>query len=274
MRKATFLSLLTILFFCLPEKKANAQSADSTAYNIAVENYSNWHFDKAQYWFTQSILSGYKVADSYMLRGSAKSLIGDYQGAKADLDSAYKIDPANTDIFLYYARVYLFEKKFDEGLSAIDRAIAGDSTDAHYFDCKGSLYMNKGDYKLALINANRAIKLDYNLNYINNRGLIKQKAGKYNEAIADFEIVLKAAPEDPVTLTNVATCYYKLKTYQKALAICNQVLDKQPNIPYTLATRGEILFATGEKEKACLDFKKLYSLDENGGLPYLNKYCK
>lgn len=264
---------MVVVLVCAGLTGSSAQSLDSTAYTIAYNYYEKWDMGKAIYWFGQSIDTKYQLSKSYMYRGSAKSLIGNFAGAADDLNAAVKLDPANAEIYLHLARLRLFEKKYEEGIFCINQAIKIDSSDGHYFDCRALLLMNLFKFKEALGEANRAIKLDSNINFINNRGLIRKNMGNYKDAISDFEWALTMEPGDVTILTNIAICYSKLKNYEKALTICNDLLAKDPQSEFTLATRGEIFIAMGNKQMACDDFQTLFKGNPDLGRKYVDQYC-
>lgn len=78
----------------------------------------------------------------------------------------------------------------------------------------------------------------------------------YNEAIRYYLKILQVTPNDLLVLNNIADCLYKMKNYDNALSICNQVLSKDPKYALALCTKGEILCAIGKYKEAIESFKK------------------
>ena len=106
-------------------------------------------------------------------------------------------------------------------------------------------YKNKKNYEKALIDFNRAIKIDnnpYNKNvYYQNLGFIFIEMDNYNEAIDSYKNAINIFPNDPLSYYNLGKLYIKIgdvdladeyisKSKEIALAFMNQANELSDNI--------------------------------------------
>ena len=270
--------ILIVSFLSVFGSSSFSQSgADSSHYIKAFEYYDNGDYKSAAEHFSLSIKAGYKSMKSYMFRGVSEMLENELGKARVDFSTAFRMNPSNSDINFYIGRLYFVENKYDSAILYCDKAILLDSSDADYYDCLAMSYLGLQKVSLALKKEDNAISLSpSNTIYINNRGIIKQTMGMYQEAIDDFKKSLQLNPSGNTEYINIAFCLYKLKEYKEALEICNQVIHNNQQLPYALFVRGQLYYDMGDTEKACLDFRQLsLQKGEYGakGAVYLKKYC-
>jgi tetratricopeptide (TPR) repeat protein len=271
-------ALLTVfLHFFVTAALYSQNKGDSTYYNKAFDYYGKGNYVEAINDFSLSIKSGYKPMKSYMYRGATKMVLKRYREARADLLIAFRMDASNDYVNFLLGRLDYFEHKNDSAIFFCRRAIMIDSTDADYFDCIGLSYAAENNFYEAVKSADRAISLSHNNPiYINNRGMIKMSMGSYDDALHDFNVELENDPGDETALANIAFCHYKLGDNNQALQICQQVLQKDPDMPYAILVRGQVYYDLKQQANACADFTRLSHLSgEYGekGKEALRKYC-
>ena len=90
------------------------------------------------------------IAECLAIRGRAKAICGDYDGALADVDAACQQDPSNLYNFLNRADVRHMRGEIDLALEDIDRAIAVDEKDPVSYKLQADLFDELGRANEAL----------------------------------------------------------------------------------------------------------------------------
>jgi len=87
-----------------------------------------------------------------------------------------------------------------------------------YHDNRGIEHIKSGDYKAAINDYNRAIKLDNkNYTFYYNRGVAKMDNKMFTDAVKDFSSALKINPKMIGALNNRANIYKNQKKYHLAI---------------------------------------------------------
>jgi len=162
-----------------------------------------------------------------------------------------------------------------ESITALDQSLV-------YF-CRSIAYMQKGDYKPALTDLDRVIKLksDFALAY-NNRGAVYMTLGNYDQAIADLTQALKLKSDLALAYNNLGMVYMTVGKHNQAIANLTQALKLLPDTPDSANTpllhpnRSQIDSAfQGNREVSSLTILTTevshYMLYVNRGLAYLSK---
>lgn len=180
--------------------------------------------DSAIYYYNKAIQTAPGYADSYYHLGILYQNIGKNNAASYYYNEAVKYNPQ-----------YEEPKKASEALKAmgIDVYInpltsTVDSTattkDARFYYDLGNYYASQANYTVAASNFEKAVAMDNN----------------YESAYI-----------------NLANCYGMLKQYDKALAVCNQILSKNPKNTFALKNIAVVYNITGNKDKADEYLQKL-----------------
>lgn len=85
------------------------------------------------------------VAECLAIRGRAKAIVGDYEGALKDVDDAVAQDPTNLYNFLNRADVRHMRGETDEALADIELALAIDEENAIAYKLQGEIFDELGD---------------------------------------------------------------------------------------------------------------------------------
>ena len=99
------------------------------------------------------------VAECFAVRGRAKAIIGDYDGALADADTAVKMDSSNLFNYLNRADVRHMRGEMDAALADIELALAIDPKKAVSYQLQGDIYDEMGDVDKALESYRRCYEL-------------------------------------------------------------------------------------------------------------------
>lgn len=80
---------------------------------------------------------------------------------------------------------------------------------------------------------------------------------KYQEALEEYQNILKEHPELRLINKNIGNCYYELGDYDSAIKYYERVLEKEPGSEEILINLGNIYLEKGELEKGLSYFKKI-----------------
>jgi tetratricopeptide (TPR) repeat protein len=133
---------------------------------------------------------------AYFFRGSAKSKIGDPQGANVDYYRAIALNPKS--VYASICRELINPELGDKQGAIInyDRAIALNSKDANAYYNRGSAKLEIGDKQEAIVDYDRAIALNpKHTNAYINRGNTKYKLGDKQAAIVDYNRAIALNPK-------------------------------------------------------------------------------
>ena len=106
---------------------------------------------------------------------------------------------------------------------------------------------------------------------------ILRKRQKYEAALEQAKLLYDRDPEDVVFQSNLAIESMHTNRFEQAFALFDRVLEKQPNDPATLTSRGHALKTYGKQEDAVASYRRAYSsMPEHGeawfGLANLKTY--
>lgn len=125
----------------------------------------------------------------------------------------------------------------------------------------GHIYFKQQDYDRAIAEYGRAIEADqagYQGYYW--RGMAYVKKNMEKEAFADFSKVTELMPRHGAAHNWLGWLHSKNRRYSEAIASLSRALEINPNNGWTYYQRGQCYLASGEREKALVDFRKGCSL--------------
>ena len=126
------------------------------------------------------------IAECLAIRGRAKAIVGDYEGALEDTNSAVEKDPSNLYNFLNRADVRHMRGETDEALSDIDKALEIDPKKIVSYQLQGNIYDELGEKD----KAEESFRRCYELSKKNPRTIPKEYLKKIDPAA--FEKLRKA----------------------------------------------------------------------------------
>lgn len=80
---------------------------------------------------------------------------------------------------------------------------------------------------------------------------------KYQEAIEEYQDILRVHPEIYIINKNIGNCYYELGDYDSAIKYYEMVLEKEPGSKDNLIALGNIYLEKGELERGLSYFKQI-----------------
>ncbi len=105
--------------------------------------------------------------------------------------------------------------------------------------------------------ANIQVRLDYMQ--------LLRKRQKFEAALVQAEYLNEQNPDNPIFQSHLAIESMQTGDYQSALKLFETVLEKLPNDPATLTSKGHALKTYGEQEQAVASYQKAYNVKPDHG---------
>jgi tetratricopeptide (TPR) repeat protein len=143
----------------------------------------------------------------------------------------------------------------DRAIADYSEAIRFDPVNANTWYNRGKAWRIKGDYDRAIADVSEAIRLTpKDVDAWNNRCYARTLAGRdLAQALADCNEALRLSPNDVGTLDTRGLVYLRLGRFDAAIADYDLVLARYPKIPETLYGRGLAKRGQGDATGAAAD---------------------
>lgn len=220
--------------------------------------------DKAFSIFENAINRFPDAAGPYSNRGNIYSMRKEYDLAIQDYSKSIELNPQNLGVLYSRANTYLKKEEFENAIQDYSTIIEQNPSFKNIFFDRAYANIRLDNFQIAktdleshLVNNPKDFKSLANL--IN----IKTKLELYEEALLDYEKLLKEFPNQPnlhIVYNNRASLYQETKEFQKALVDINLALKINKAYDMGLLNRAAINLKLDNKEQACKDFKKALKL--------------
>jgi tetratricopeptide (TPR) repeat protein len=207
-------------------------------FEVGLKEFNNTEYKQAKDDFDKAIENKQNLSKSYMYRAGTNIFFKDLKSAKEDLDTSFNLDSLNESIFFWYAKYYFAIKDYKMALINYNKAISINDKFALAYCERGVTNCTQGDCNEGLSDMNKAIRLDPNDGKLySKRGYTKIMLKQYEEAIDDIDISLKMNPNQK-DYANKGLAYFNLKMYALAILNFTKSLNFNPNDPEVLFYRG------------------------------------
>jgi len=224
--------------------------------------------------FTQS-LTFVKSWNTYMKRGYAYLLTGEFPLALQDFTEVMQLSPSNKDALFGLAVARFEMKDYDgaEGELKKYTELVNNNPDAYNY--LAAICFIRQDYMCALQNYSQVIRYDstFTDGYAN-RAMIRHYLRDYKGALEDYDIAQKQNPYSKKIYNNRAATEMMLKDYQKALVDFNHAIELDSVYADAYNNRGRVRFYMGDTEGACSDWHKALSFGIEASRDLIIKNCK
>jgi tetratricopeptide (TPR) repeat protein len=125
------------------------------------------------------------------------------------------------------ALTYLNDGQVDEGIAQLSHVIKYYPQDAIARFHRANAYKQKGDMEKALADYDDAVARGGRMSGVlyGARAYFLMYLGRYEDALKDYQLALKADPTQPQTQLGIAYAYLFMKNYEKALATAQLATD-------------------------------------------------
>lgn len=184
-----------------------------------------------------------------------------YDTAADCFKQAIDLRPYYSSAHKQLGKIYQIQGKQEEALRAYDQALAGDQPDYESIYLKGTLCMERADFRAAL-----EMFQQLNRNYLDTEfqlGCAYYGLAYYQQARDCFAKTIATDPTNLVYVHNYAQALLNCKEYAQALPLFEQcsASTKQGELPYVPMHIAKCKFYMGKKEEAT---KALHKLAKSG----------
>jgi len=255
---------------------------------------------------TATDLAGGK-AEHFFVQGFKKLLNGKTREGREDLLKAISLDPENAEYHEKLGVFLSKANQHDEAIEYLTKAIElnPDSKDAYF--SRGVSLDWKGETQAALADVEKAIALESKPGNLNTeaaqekiqeireseakkqtllskigsssenlgsareyvaRGEASLKAGKWEQAYADFNQAIELEPDNAEAYRYRGATFYKLGDAKTALKDYNQAITLDPNNSDLFLNRGILQADSGDSQNALVDLDEAIRLNPKNAMAY------
>jgi len=243
--------------------------------------------------FSASFCYGQNSIKQISISGAEYAIQGNYEEAKSKFKEALKINQhyafaeeglmvlkdvkenrieAEAATCFFKSFVYSTEKKWDEAIAELAKAIEIHPMFAPAYHNRGKAYFWKKQFDQALSDHNKAIKINptYDETYID-RGLTYGVQEKWDEAIADFNKAIELNPSDPYAYHHRGFAYYKQGHYDLAISDQTKAIDIEPTLTNAYYMRGSAYSSKDQHDKAIADYTEVIERKPQNAKAYADR---
>ena len=181
--------------------------------------------------FTRAITLNPRYAAAYHNRSDAYLAIGDFKETADDATQALTLEPdqPHPDLLLLRARAYSGDKKFNQAIDDLNKAIELEPNLADAYIERGIIFTQNRRFDDAIADFNKALEIDANnVRAYAMRAEAKLQAESNDEALDDVNQALQIAPNDPLALRIRGNIYEALNRTDEGIADYRTALQQDP----------------------------------------------
>jgi tetratricopeptide (TPR) repeat protein len=290
---------------------AHLAAAQSFA-ELGVTSFNNGDLKQAERWFDWAIQVDSSDTTPLLNRAQVRRNRGNHQGAYEDFERVTQLDSANADAFFQWAISAFHLGKYQAALESNTKALELKSSygsqallnraqcyirlgetklalqdfeatikqkderlmQAH-FD-RGQFYLRISDTKLAIADFKKVVEMNpSNIQLTWDIGRISYELEEYSDALSYYSKAIDRVdkPQAQMLLIRGET-FEKLKTYEGAIQDYSLVIEMNQNLADAYYLRGQAKARLGNKEDACIDWKKAAELGHTEAKGVIVYNCK
>jgi tetratricopeptide (TPR) repeat protein len=171
------------------------------------------------------------TAGVYVKASQVSAAKGDYAGAVVAINKAAELAPKNSATFYQLGAVHARLGKFDEAVTALDKAIgmetAGSKKAAPFLGTRSLVRREKGDRKGAMADAGQAFALNPEAEFVREaQAAVSLDDGKYEETIR----LLSSLEDNPLARSLEATAHAKQNDFGRAITVYAAIPQDDPSV--------------------------------------------
>lgn len=216
----------------------------------------------------------YFDADEYDELADYYDKLDDIETAKKIVDLGLKMHPENELLMLRYARILVYDSRYEEALRYMDLHFT--AYDFDLFLLKIECYLQSGHYAEAY-NLTEEVLNDDETDpdvALSELGFLYVEAEYFDEAILYFEKSLEFDPDNIDVLGDLAYAYEGTGDFEKAVKTCERILDLDPYSMEAWLMLGKLHSLKEDYGKAIDAFDFALTLEEdNVNILKLKTHC-
>jgi protein O-mannosyl-transferase len=212
------------------------------------------------------------AAVGYNNRGGTYLVEKKYEQALADLNKAIQLRPGYAEALNNRGIILSDKKRSNEALNDLNKAIESRPDYADALNNRGIILLELNRNPEALNDFNKAIELRpaYAEAYYN-RGLLFMNEKKYDQAVKDYDKALELRPGYPEAIINRGIILSDGTNSEKMLADYNKAIENNPGDAQLYYNRGLTLMNLNKTAEAITDFNKAISLKSDYSKVYISR---
>ena len=231
--KILLMLILTIsLVFCASSEKRMAKKRATDPqyqYNVGLVYLQNGKYDEAIQYFRKSLSLKPNFDLALNAVGLAYFMKGEFQQAVTYFEKCLQVNPGFTEARNYLGSVYqemgILDKAEQEYLKAIEDKTYK-SRELPYYNL-ARLYFTQGKDEEALELVEKSIAInDRMIMSLNLRGVILERLGRIDDAIASYNGALEIAPDDINLNYNLAVAFFKSDRRAESKSLFEKIFPK------------------------------------------------
>ncbi len=173
---------------------------------------------------------------------------------------------------LYEGNLLISERRYEEALKALNKAIEISPKEGNALSRKGLALINLGRHEEALEVFNKAIELNPKNGFaLSRKGAALGNLGRHEEALEVFNKAIELNPKNGFALLRKGTALGNLGRHEEALEVFNKAIELNPKNGFALLRKGTALINLGRHEEALEVFNKAIELNPKNGFALLRK---
>ncbi|MEZ4748778.1 MAG: tetratricopeptide repeat protein [Calditrichia bacterium] len=219
--------------------------------------------DEFKYYFGKVKQYSHKLGESDLVFVELleESFKRDYRAYSHTLKNAVKRNPSNIELRLELAQFYANIGNLNDALMSFETVLAKDPGHANTLNLMGYLFAKRGDFTTALqyIEKYKAARPD-EPNPFDSKGEILMRAGRLDEAVEEFNVVMRRWPQFFFTALRLAEIAVEKGDMAEALHYSDYSVEHAPSTQVKLHTkvyRALIYWRFGQPEVAARIFSEV-----------------
>ena len=165
--------------------------------------------------------------------------------------------------------VYLDMGEYELALRHFDEAIRLNPQDSSCYIFRGNAYSELGQHDRALLDYDLAVRLEPNDAYAYaRRGVAYRKLGQHEKAIQDYDEAIRLEPHNDLYYLSRGLAYRELGQYERAILDYDEAIDLEQHNAFYYSSRGHAYLQLGQNERAILDYNEAIGLEPNDAFHY------
>lgn len=164
----------------------------------------------------------------YAQRATAYRLLGDRKNELKDYKRAAALNPKSAEYATEYATALFHEKKFQQSLTEVNRALSLNENYAPAYHLRANVELQFSQRPLAMADINKAIALEDSGNFRFFRALLFEHIRDFDKALKDLQIADKISPNQGYIKAELCRVYHRLLDPKAALAVINEAIKLEP----------------------------------------------
>jgi len=205
-------------------------------YKIARGYFQRGDYPKAVEFFESTLKEDASYIDAHYMLGLTYLAMENYPKAEEKLNYVTALDPQFVQAYQYLGQAYVAQKKFEEAKKTFQKlhSVPGGGTAAQY--CLGVVAYQEKNLSSAEKYWTEAARLDpKDARSRNNLGVLRSSEGKHGDALVQFQMASKLAPENPAYLLNEAmelVALNRLEQARKQLTRVSKLADQRHDVGF------------------------------------------